>query len=70
MTMQLQTYNFRLKTSSESFSQKNQITNFDNLLLYFKGEEGLTQTILLPLNKLKEEIYESSLELLDVGNVN
>jgi len=68
--MYLQSYRFRLKTASETFTQEKLISNSNNLLIYFKGEQGLTQTLIIPLNKLNEEIYESTFELLDVGNVN
>jgi hypothetical protein len=68
--MLLQPYRFRLKTAPETFAQKNNVSNSNNLLLYFKGEQGLTQTLIVPLNKLNENVYEKSLELLDVGNVN
>ncbi|UJR14200.1 hypothetical protein I4U23_001193 [Adineta vaga] len=37
--------------------------------MYFKGEKGFTQTIMIPLNQFIEEIYECSLELIDVGNL-
>lgn len=67
--MRLQTYHFRLKTEIETFSQQKIISNLNNLLIYFKGEQGLTQTLTISLNKLNKEIYESSIELLDVGNV-
>jgi hypothetical protein len=68
--MVLQPYRFRLKTSPETFTLKNKISHSNNILLYFKGEQGLTQTLTIPLNKLNENVYEKSLELLDVGNVN
>jgi len=67
--MLLQSYYFRLKTASETFTQQNLTSNSNNLLVYFKGEQGLTQTLIIPLNELNKEIYESRLELLDVGNM-
>lgn len=67
--MRLQTYRFRLKTESETYIQQKITPNLNNLLIYFKGEQGLTQTLIVPLNKLNKEIYESTYELLDVGNV-
>jgi hypothetical protein len=74
-TMLLQPYRFRVKTAPETFTQqqistKDEKFNSNNLLLYFKGEQGLTQTLVLPLNKMTDDIYDSTLELLDVGNVN
>ena len=57
------TYRLRLKTSSETSSK----SDSNCVLLYFKGETGLTQTIRLLLNQLREE---EKIELLDVGNVN
>jgi hypothetical protein len=68
--MHLQSYRFRVKTAIETFKQQNSKLNSNNLLVYFKGERGLTQSINIPLNKLREEIYESTLDLIDVGNVN
>lgn len=68
--MHLQSYRFRVKTAIETFKQQNSKSNSNNLLVYFKGERGLTQSINIPLNKLREEIYESTLDLIDVGNVN
>jgi hypothetical protein len=70
ISMHLQSYRFRLRTAIETFKQQNSKSNSNNLLVYFKGERGLTQTLIIPLNKLREEIYECALELLDVGNVN
>jgi hypothetical protein len=68
--MRLQSYRFRLKTAVETFKQQNLKSNSNNLFLYFKGERGLTQSLSIPLSKLHEEIYEITLELIDVGNVN
>ncbi len=68
--MHLQSYRFRVKTAIETFKQQNSKSNSNNLLVYFKGERGLTHSISIPLNKLREEIYESILDLIDVGNVN
>jgi len=68
--MLVQLYRFRLQTASETFIQQNNPSNSDNLLLYFKGEQGLTQMLIIPLIKLNENVYESVLELVDVGNVN
>ncbi len=68
--MLLQSYRFRLQTASETFTQQNTTSNSNNLLFYFKGDQGLTQTFILPLSKLNKDVYESTLELLDVGNVN
>ncbi|CAF3592106.1 unnamed protein product [Rotaria sp. Silwood1] len=68
--MFLQSYRFRLKTASETFTQQNNnVSNSNTLLIYFKGEKGLTQTLFVPLNKLNEDIYENKIELLDVGNL-
>ncbi len=67
--MLLQSYRFRLKTASETYTQQNPTSNSNQLLLYFKGEQGLTQSLIIPLNKFNKEIYESTLELLDVGHV-
>ena len=58
-------YRLRLKT----FSENQSISDSNSLQLYFKGETGLTQTIRIPLKKLLEEIYEKSIQLIDVGNV-
>lgn len=59
-------YRLRLKTSHEIISK----SNSNCVLLYFKGEIGLTQTIRIVLNRLRQEILEENIELLDVGNVN
>ncbi|CAF1271668.1 unnamed protein product [Rotaria sordida] len=68
--MLLQSYRFRLKTAPETFiQQNNNISNSNTLLIYFKGEQGLTQTLFIPLNKLNEDIYENKFELVDVGNL-
>ncbi|CAF2761699.1 unnamed protein product [Rotaria sp. Silwood2] len=70
MTILLQSYRFRLKTAPETFTQqKNNVSNSNTLLIYFKGEQGLTQTLLIPLSKLNEDIYENKFQLLDVGNL-
>lgn len=63
--MQFETYDFRLRTVSRDANPKNS----DSLSLYFKGDQGLTQTIRLPLEKLKTNVYENTFDLLDVGNV-
>lgn len=68
--MLLQSYHFRLKTASETFTEQNHLSNSDSLLIYFKGDKGFTQSLLIPLGTLNEEIYEKQVELLDVGNVN
>lgn len=59
------TYDFCLRTASYDVSP----TNSDSLLVYFKGDQGLTQTIHVPLDKLKNNIYENTFDLIDVGNV-
>ncbi|CAF4486402.1 unnamed protein product [Rotaria socialis] len=66
--MSLKTYCFPLKTASETFTQQNNLSNSDTLLIYFKGEKGLTQPLSLLLIKLNESVYENTIELLDVGN--
>ncbi|CAM4812506.1 unnamed protein product [Rotaria magnacalcarata] len=68
--MSLKSYCFRLKTASETFTQQNNLSNSDTLLIYFKGEKGLTQPLSLLLIKLNESLYENTIELLDVENVN
>ncbi|CAF1083007.1 unnamed protein product [Adineta steineri] len=67
--MLVQKYQLRLRTASETFIQQNYISNTDNFLIYFKGDQGLTQTLTIPLNKLIENMYECQLELVDVGNL-
>jgi hypothetical protein len=70
MTMLLQPYRLRLKTASATFLQKNVLSTSNRLQLYFKGEQSLTQTCIIPLHKLTEDTYECPLELIDVGSVN
>ena len=37
--------------------------------LYFQGERGLTQTFVLPISGFQDDTYESTVNVLDVGNV-
>ena len=39
----------------------------DHLSVYFKGDQGLTQTLSIPLI---DGLYQTDVNLLDVGNVN
>ena len=67
----VRSYHLRVKAERDSsLSKRNVHPRANHLLVYFKGEQGLTQTLTLPLNEIKEGLYENLFELLDVGNVN
>ena len=66
----VQSYRLRVKAERDLTLAKRSLHSRSNhLLVYFKGEQGLTQTLMLPLSQIKDGVYENFFELLNVGNV-
>lgn len=67
----VQSYRLRVKAERDLTSANRSLRSQSNhFLLYFKGEQGLTQTLMLPLSQIKDGVYENLFELLNVGKVN
>ena len=67
----VQSYRLRVKAERDlTLAKRSPHSQSNHLLVYFKGEQGLTQTLILSLSQIKDGVFENLFELLNVGNVN
>jgi hypothetical protein len=61
---------YELRLRAEPDSTMTVEDDSSELHVYFQGDNGLTQTLLISLKQCQQGIYEERVDLFDVGNVN